>query len=128
MADPLNDPIKGKFHAIELTDAEQMTAEWQKLKDPAGSYYPKSFLFSKFDFTQILDEREVTHVKVYPAIEDGKVTLLVVGVKKFGDGDNDYIDLINPEPGAEISGIFNFAYPCPNTCGESPLYANENEL
>jgi hypothetical protein len=128
MAEHKNEGVNGSFHAVKLEDAKIMTAKWQAATNPEGQPFPKSFLFSKYDFSQILEENEVTHIKAYPAIEDGQVTLLVVGVKKTGDGQNDYVDLINPVPDADISGIFNFAYPCPNTCGESPLYANENEL
>lgn len=122
-----NNTIKGKINEVPLAEAEEATFKWQEQTDASGKHYPKSFLFNKVDFTQILNnEEEVTHIKLYPAIkDDGKVTLLVVGVKQTGRGNNDYIDIINPEPDAEVSGIYDFAYPCPNTCGISPLYKFE---
>jgi len=125
-----NNKIKGSFNAVKVDDAEEMTAKWQQLTDADGNHYPKSFMFSKFDFVQILNEDwiDASHIKIYPAMkEDGTITLLAVGVDKYGDGDNDSIDLINPIPDAEKSGIFDFALPCPKTCGESPLYVDRSE-
>lgn len=128
MGDQNDKKIKGTFNAVLLDDAKDMTARWQGLADAKGNPYAKSFMFSKYDFTQILNEDwlEATHIKIYPAmLEDGTIKLLAVGVDKYGDGDNDSLDLINPIEGAERSGIFDFALPCPKTCGSSPLYAED---
>ena len=126
MEDQNNNKINGKFNAVCLDDAIDMTARWQALTNEDGVPYAKSFMFSKYDFVQILNEEwlDVTHIKIYPAmLEDGTIKLLAVGVDKYGDGDNDSIDLINPIENAEKSGIFDFALPCPKTCGSSQLYA-----
>lgn len=130
MKDQNKGKIKGRFNAVSLEDAVEMTARWQELSNSDGEHFAKSFMFSKYDFTQILNEdwAEATHIKIYPAMHsDSTITLLAVGVDKYGEGDNDSVDLINPIHGAENSGIFDFALPCPKTCGKSPLYSSDSE-
>lgn len=100
---------------VLLTPAKEMTKRWQELINPeTGKHYTKSYRFDKVDFTQVLSNEEVEYVRLYPAIKhNGEVTLLVVGVNAEG---NDIIksDILD-------SGIYDFSFPCPKTCGESPL-------
>lgn len=121
--------IRGAYDAVPLREAQQMTFRWQNLIPPASmnlDAYPKSFQFSKFDFVQILNEPNVKYIKAYPAVEtdaDGnnKVTLLFVGVSEDENGNT--TDIIYPDTAA--SGIYDFAFPCPKTCGSSPLYEDQ---
>lgn len=121
--------IRGAFNAVPLREAQEMTFKWQNLVPPASlniDAYPKSFQLSKFDFVQILNEPSVKYIKAYPAVkqdEDGnnKITLLFVGVAEDENGDT--YDVVFPD--TEASGIYDFAFPCPNTCGSSPLYEDQ---
>lgn len=133
---PKNKKVPGIVNAVPFHEAQAMTFRWQNLVPPRSlnlDAYPKSFQFSKVDFLEILNEPSIKFIKAYPAVEsDGnggnKVTLLFVGVAEDEDG-NAY-DVLFPD--AEASGIYDFAFPCPNTCGSSPLYesqvlGNQNE-
>lgn len=108
-------PLNGEFHAVEFKDAMRMTKKWQeKVNEDTGLNYVKSFTFSKEDFIQILNEDFIRYIRIYPCVEDdGTINLLAVGANVQNE------DVINEF--SEASGIYNFATPCPNTCGESPL-------
>lgn len=107
--------IQGTINAVPFDEAMQMTARWQELVNPeTNDNYPKSYSFSSIDFREILKEDRVKTVRIYPAIrEDGSVTLLAVGA------DETNTDIIQID--SDASGIYDFATPCPNTCGNSPL-------
>lgn len=118
-----NDSIKGNVHSVPLRQAQARTFAWQTKINPAtGAPYPKSFRLSKVDFEEILANPDVKYIRVYPAVEmvevDGELTeqigILVVGV------DEHQVDIIHAD--ADASGIYDVAFPCPNTCGVSPLY------
>lgn len=110
--------LKGTIDAVPFEDAMEWTAGWQEIINPSsGEPYPKSYTFNKVDFLEILNQEDVRYIRIYPAVKmvDGEesVTLLAVGV----DSNNE--DIIHEESAA--SGIYDFATPCPNTCGKSPL-------
>ncbi|MFK7785751.1 MAG: hypothetical protein AB8B56_11580 [Crocinitomicaceae bacterium] len=106
--------LEGTIHAVSFNDAMVMTQKWQEKTDSSGKKYTKSYTFSKEDFIEILNEEVVRYVRIYPCVEDdGSINLLAVGA------DCHNVDIINE--GSEASGIYNFATPCPDTCGESPL-------
>jgi hypothetical protein len=81
----------------------------------------KSFRFDKVDFEQVLNKSGVQYVRIYPALksiqnpQNPDYSLLVVGVDSNGN------DIIDTNPQSSDSGIYDFAFPCPNTCGNSPL-------
>lgn len=81
----------------------------------------KSFRFDKVDFEQVLNKSGVQYVRIYPALksiqdpQNPDYSLLVVGVDSNGN------DIIDTNPQSSDSGIYDFAFPCPNTCGTSPL-------
>lgn len=124
----LKDLLKGKQEpgpavpACELTlcEAETMAYAWQDLTNPAtGQPYVKSFSFNRVDFAQILATPGVEKVKIYPALKsDGTIHLLAVGADI---NNNDFVS-----HDANFSGVYDFACPCPNTCGSSPLYKGQD--
>ena len=100
----------GTFTTIPVDDAKDWAYRWQC----ENRNEPISFRFSKEDFIGILNEKDVQHVNLYPArLNDGTLKLLVVGV------DSNCNDIIYTE--GESSGIYDFAVPCPNICGDSVL-------
>ena len=111
--------IQGTINAVPFQQAMEMTERWQQMINPnTNAPYPKSYTFSAADFMEILNEPGVVHVRIYPCVEaDGSVNLLAVGA------DRDNVDIIHEN--SEASGIYNFATPCPNTCGTSPLNHGE---
>ena len=114
-----NKSLKGTINSVGFADAMVMTERWQQLINPGtNENYPKSYTFSKADFIEILNEESIKFVRIYPCVEDdGSVNLLAVGA------DVNNVDIIHEDQ--EDSGIYNFATPCPNTCGESPLNHNQ---
>ncbi|MCG8576658.1 MAG: hypothetical protein MI810_17395 [Flavobacteriales bacterium] len=113
-------------YMVPLRLAEQWTHAWQNNTDPAyvqEMAQIQSFTFHAVDFSQILNKPGVVGVRTYPAIKTQNgvtsVTLLVVGVN------NQDVDIISSDPHALDSGIYDFAAPCPNTCGTSPLYSQQ---
>ncbi len=114
MSDDRNQ-IKGTIDAVPFDDAMDWTASWQEILNPnTGESFPKSYTFDKVDFIEILNQENVRYIRIYPAMkDDGSVTLLAVGA----DQNNE--DIIHEDSAA--SGIYDFATPCPNTCGRSPL-------
>ncbi|NVK63085.1 MAG: hypothetical protein HWE22_00810 [Flavobacteriales bacterium] len=113
--------LDGAVHAVSLEEAMSWTADWQKIINPnKGKPYPKSYTFDKIDFEEILKQDGVRYVRIYPAMKsDGSVTMLAVGAN------SDNADIIHM--GSDASGIYDFATPCPNTCGESPLNHSREE-
>ena len=108
-------PCEGEINSVSFSDAMEKTAKWQEMTNPnTGEPYPKSYTFSKVDFMEILNEINTRYVRIYPCVEeDGSINLLAVGA----DWRN--ADIIHKD--SDASGIYNFATPCPNTCGKSPL-------
>ena len=116
-------PLNRTFHAVPLHEAQARTFAWQEKTNPTtGKPYTKSWRLSKIDFEEILINPHVKYIRIYPGVEmvevDGVMTeqigILVVGV------DENQVDIIHAP--SEASGIYDVAFPCPNTCGESPLY------
>lgn len=114
------DELEGTVHAVSFAEAMEWTASWQEIINPnTGKPFPKSYTFDKIDFEEILNQDDVRYIRVYPAMKsDGSVTMLAVGA------DSNNRDIIHI--GSDASGIYDFATPCPNTCGDSPLnHSNE---
>lgn len=112
---------KNALNMVPLALAQNWTFAWQSQTGSIPLSNIKSFRFDKVDFEQVLSKPGVEYVRIYPAIKSypnsstSEYSLLVVGVDSNGN------DIINTDPSALDSGIYDFALPCPNTCGISPL-------
>ncbi|WP_298425798.1 hypothetical protein [uncultured Kordia sp.] len=112
----------GDFREIEIGFAADMTKAWQE------KYLLKAFLFHENDITclenESNDEQKVIGVRFYMGIEKGsngeEPDMMVVGV------DEHHLDIITRTAETEeetVSGIYNFALPCPRLCDkESDLF------
>lgn len=114
----------GDFREIEIELAADITKAWQE------KYLLKAFLFHENDITCLENEssedQKVIGVRFYMGIEKGtngnEPDMMVVGV------DENHLDIINNDSVETttidtVSGIYNFALPCPRLCDkESDLF------
>lgn len=121
----LQEPIIN-FEQIPLTEAAVLTENWQK------ENVLKAFLFHKNDIECLAQQTAVVGVRFYPGIvtnNEGEVEpdMIVVGVNSLNQ---DLIyDNINAAEISEVSGLYNFALPCPKLCDpESELFHNGDEI
>lgn len=108
------------FDQITLVEASVLTRNWQK------ENFLKAFLFHKNDIKCLAQEEGVIGVRFYIGItknedEDDMLDMIVVGVNSENQdviiSENEPKDLIG------ISGIYDFALPCPKLCDpESDLF------
>ncbi|MFT6923962.1 MAG: hypothetical protein ACJA1C_002982 [Crocinitomicaceae bacterium] len=122
----IKDVEDGTYNALSLATAQEMTFAWQDLRRPDSDIgYPKSYTIDRADFIEIFNQPHVVSVRAYPGVKtdpetgENVVTLIFVGV------DNDNNDIIPNTTGA--TGIYDFAFPCPSTCGCSALYKERND-
>lgn len=107
--------IAKDVNQVSLVDAQAATYAWQNL---AGGNY--AFRFDKADFQEIAG-LDLCYVRIYVGIKptDGTTQMLVVGVDEQGD-------IIDTDPNAVSSGIYDFAMPCPDTCDPTSPLMNPN--
>ncbi|MBC8756233.1 hypothetical protein H2O64_16270 [Kordia sp. YSTF-M3] len=103
------EPIEN-FDEIEIEDASDQTAAWQEKNSL------KAFIFHQNDIDCLLDNEVAIAVRFYMGIRtcdsDTERTTLVPDMMVVG-ADSDGNDLIEEEG---VSGIYNFALPCPRAC------------
>ncbi|MBA4313144.1 MAG: hypothetical protein C0417_11005 [Chlorobiaceae bacterium] len=96
-------------HLISLKDGSRMT---HAFREQAGPDAIKGSLFWKEYIQKLLDQPDCVAMRYYYAIEDGKNTLVLVGVNSDGN------DITN-------GTILEVGLPCPPFCStQNPLTSN----
>ena len=110
----LQEPITD-FELIPLSEASVLTENWQK------ENYLKAFLFHKNDIECLAQETDVVGVRFYVGItkkenEEDALDMIVVGVNSLNE-DIIYTEDTNTTGDfTDVSGIYDFALPCPKLC------------
>jgi len=101
-------------NTIALNVAQLWTERWNKNLNVLKGI--KAFKILGSNVTSIMKQPGTVDVRVYMGIkDDGKPTLIIVGVDAKGD------DMIDPDNGYHI---YDFSEPCPSNCNNAPSHIN----
>jgi len=108
------------FDTISVYDASILTEAWRT------NHELKAFLFHKNDMECLANEEGTVGIRFYLAIdnsidENATPDMLVVGVDSEN---NDMISCSSDTEDEEVSGVYDFALPCPKLCDPKSILFN----
>ncbi|MEM6684567.1 MAG: hypothetical protein AAF617_02135 [Bacteroidota bacterium] len=115
------DPVEN-FSTMSLLKASELTKNWQE------ENYLKAFLFHKNDLECLAQQTSVVGVRFYVGITQNEAEayipdMIVVGVNAENQ---DVIVTDQTESEILVSGIYDFALPCPELCDPDSLLFHRN--